>query len=198
MIISRLHVIRSLLLSLPFLSNPIYAGPTEWEIDKEHFSITFAVDHIGFQKQLGLFLEASGTFNYDPETQILETGRVEVQAKSIFSNNDDRDDHVRGRDFLDARRNPVIVFEATEYSADTAMQGQVMGNLTLLGETHPVTLEITINKQAKYPFGHRKETLGVSAYTTIQRSLWGMDYGVGNQLVGDDVTLQFEFEAVAQ
>jgi polyisoprenoid-binding protein YceI len=134
--------------------------------------------------------------------------------QSIFSNHKQRDDHLRSRDFLNARRNPVIVFEATDYTPDTtgasseseangangerAETGVLTGDLTLLGNTHPVELDVTINKQARYPFGHRRETLGISARTMILRSLWGMDYGVADALVGDEVTLRFEFEALQQ
>ncbi len=177
------------------------AEPADWEIDAEHFSIAFEAEHIGFQKQLGMFLEGSGRFNYDPENRRLSTGRVEIQAASIFSNNDDRDKHLSGRDFLNVKRNPAIVFEATGFAPGNdvaAKRGTLTGNLTLLGETHPVELEVIINKQAKYPFGHRKETLGISAHTTILRSQWGMDYGVAKDLVGDEVTLRFEFEAIRQ
>jgi polyisoprenoid-binding protein YceI len=178
------------------------AESADWKIDPEHFSIAFEAEHIGFQKQLGMFLEGSGHFNYDPETRILNTGRVEIQAGSIFSNNKDRDKHLTGRDFLDSGKNPIIVFEATEFAPDNnsngSQRGTLTGNLTLVGETHPVVLEVIINKQGKYPFGHRKETLGISARATILRSRWGMDYGVGNNLVGDEVTLRFEFEALRQ
>jgi polyisoprenoid-binding protein YceI len=179
-----------------------HAEPADWKIDPEHFSIAFEVEHIGFQQQLGMFLEGSGEFNYDPQTQALSSGRVELQAGSIFSNNKDRDKHLSGRDFLDIKRNPIIFFEANEFTPnnqDTDKQsGTLTGNLTLIGETHPVVLEVIINKQDKYPFGHRKETLGISARVKILRSLWGMDYGVGNNLVGDEVTLRFEFEALRQ
>ncbi len=192
-------------LSLTLLSPLIFsvgiaqAQPADWQIDPEHFSIAFEASHVGYQKQLGLFLEGSGSFRYDPETRVLSSGRVEIQAESIFTNLRARDNHLRGRDFLNARRNPLIVFEATEFTAgDDAMSGTLNGNLTLIGETHSVELEVTINKRAEYPFGHRRETLGISAQTTITRSLWGMDYGVEDDLVGDEVTLRFEFEALRQ
>jgi polyisoprenoid-binding protein YceI len=176
------------------------AEPADWEIDPEHFSIAFAAEHVGFQQQLGLFLDASGNFRYDDETRELSAGQVEVRADSVFTNHEDRDDHLRSRDFLDARRNPIIVFMATSFvpSNDDITRGTLTGNLTLLGQTHPVVLEVTINKQARYPFGHRRETLGISAHTTIQRSRWGMDYALADNLVGDDVTLRFEFEALRQ
>lgn len=187
---------------LTFIATPASAEMADWEIDAEHFSIAFEAGHIGFQQQLGFFLEGSGNFRYDTESQEFGAGRVEVVADSIFSNNDARDNHLKGRDFLNARRNPVIVFEATEFVPDGndtgALKGTLSGNLTMIGETHPVELEVSLNKLARYPFGHRKETLGISASATINRSQWGMDYGVANDMVGDLVRLRFEFEAIRQ
>lgn len=172
-----------------------HAEPADWEIDPEHFSIIFGAEHVGYQHQLGMFLDASGVFRYDPETQELSGGRVEVRAGSVFTNHDERDDHLRSDDFLDASNHPVIVFEATGYTPDNGNDGGTLsGDLTLLGNTHPVELDVTINKRATYPFGHRRETLGISAGTTIRRSRWGMDYAM--DLVGNEVTLRFEFEAL--
>jgi len=198
----RSNLVRSLSVTMMLISGTAHTEPADWKIDAEHFSIAFEVEHIGFQKQLGMFLEGSGDFSYDPQTRALSSGRVELQASSIFSNNKDRDKHLSGRDFLNIKKSPIIVFEATEFTPnneDTGKQrGTLTGNLTLIGETHPVVLDVIINKQDRYPFGHRKETLGISARGTILRSLWGMDYGVGNNLVGDEVTLRFEFEALRQ
>jgi polyisoprenoid-binding protein YceI len=189
----------ALLSTLVLAANLAQAEPADWEIDPEHFSIGFEAGHVGFQKQLGMFLEGSGSFRYDPATRELSSGHVEIEADSIFTNLRARDTHLRGRDFLSSRRNPLIVFEATEFTANAGdTNGSLTGNLTILGETHPVVLEVTINKQAEYPFGHRRETLGISANTTISRSLWGMDYGVADDLVGDEVMLRFEFEALRQ
>lgn len=183
-------------------TNQVNAEAADWAIDPEHFSIVFGAEHAGYQQQMGMFLEGSGSFNYDPETRQLNSGRVEIEAASLFTNHEDRDDHLKGRDFLNVRRNPLIVFESTgftsEEGADGVVTGTLSGNLTLIGETNPVDLMVTINKQARYPFGHRKETLGISAHTTINRSEWGMNYGVSNNLVGDAVTLRFEFEGIRQ
>lgn len=174
------------------------AEPADWKIDPEHLSVAFDVEHIGYQHQIGMFLEAGGSFRYDPETRELASGRFEVAAASVFTAHEKRDEHVRNNDFLDVDSHPTIVFEATGYTPGAGDGGTLAGNLTLLGQTHPVELDVTINKRAKYPFGHGKETLGVSARTTIQRSRWGMDYAVSNNLVGDEVALRFEFEAIRQ
>ena len=58
--------------------------------------------------------------------------------------------------------------------------GKVTGNLTLLGQTHPLTLDVTWNKSDAYPFGHGKHTIGISARGTVKRSLYGMTYAVAN------------------
>ena len=76
--------------------------------------------------------------------------------------------------------------------------GLVHGELEVIGQKRPVTLEITLNKAAVYPFGHKKETLGISARTTFNRSDFSMAYGVDNGLVGDEVILMLEFEALKQ
>lgn len=189
-----------LLFVLFVMSPSLQAEQADWEIDPEHFSIVFGADHIGYQQQLGMFLKGSGSFRFDPETGILANGRVEIQADSVFSNHEDRDDHLRGGDFLNARRNPLIVFEASNFvpSEEDSSFGTLNGSLTMLGETHPVELDVVINKRESYPFGHRQETLGISAHTVITRSTWGMDYGVADELVGDEVSLRFEFEAIRQ
>lgn len=174
------------------------AEPREFKIDPDHFSIGFLVDHVGYAKQLGKFLEGEGHFVYDEQANELISGAVTIAADSIFTNHRRRDRHLRSNDFLHARRHDKIRFEATEYRPDDAGGGTLEGKLSLLGQTHPVQLQVTINKTGEYPFGHEAYTIGVSARTTIRRSQWGMDYGIADGLVGDEVELMFELEALRQ
>lgn len=184
------------------VAGPVQAEPRDYRIDPEHFTIAFRIDHLGYADMTGLFLKGSGSFVYDETTRSLKSGRVVVAADSVFTNHTARDRHVRDSDFLDAGRHPEIVFEADSFtpSGDEAgrLHGRLDGRLTLLGQTRPVTLEVVLNKAATYPFGHRRHTLGVSARTVIKRSEWGMDYGVARGMVGDEVTLDFGFEALRQ
>ena len=186
----------ALLSLLAFFDGVARAEPNTWEIDPEHFSIVFETEHIGYQSQLGFFLKGGGEFHFDTETFEFFSGHVEIETSSIFTNSQNRDEHLRGKDFLNSRRHPTALFEANEFVPNQQRSGgDLKGNLTLLGTTHPITLHIILNKQAKYPFGHRKETIGISASTVISRSRYGMDYGVSNDMVGDTVILRFEFEA---
>ncbi len=192
---------RSTLLAL-LVSAPLAAAPATYRIDPEHFSIAFLIEHIGYERLIGQFTRASGDFVYDEQSKQLRSGVVEVHAASVSTHHEPRDNHVRSGDFLDAEKHPLIRFVATAYQPDgrsgSEPGGILRGDLTMLGQTHPVELKVRLNKAAQYPFGHRKHTLGVSVRATIRRSRWGMHYGVTNKMVGDEVELLFEFEALRQ
>ena len=171
------------------------AEPKRFEIDQDHFSVAFLVDHIGYAQQLGQFLKGSGAFVYDPSTDELISGEVVIEADSIFTNHRRRDGHLKNSDFLDVRRHEEIRFVATEWDAQT---NTLNGELTLLGQTQPVSLEASVNKLEDYPFGHGKPTLGVSVRGAINRSEWGMTYGIEQGMVGDVLTLLIELEAIQE
>jgi len=191
--------VRCILLSAALAScSAAFAESREFRIDPDHFSIAFRIGHIGYADQIGLFLEAEGRFVYDADANQLSSGEVTVAADSVFTNHDRRDAHLRDDDFLDASRYETIRFEAREWQPDSPEAGTLLGDLTLLGTTRPVELAVTLNKLADYPFGHRRPTLGLSASATIRRSEWGMTYGVEDDLVGDEVHLMFELEAIAE
>ena len=156
----------SILLTL-LVSAPLAAAPATYRIDPEHFSIAFLVEHIGYERLIRQFTQASGEFVYDEQTKQLRSGFVEVRAASVTTHHDRRDAHVRSGDFLDTGKHPLIRFVATEYRSKGDSDGTLRGDLTMLGQTHAVELEVRLNKAAQYPFGHRKHTLGVSASTTI-------------------------------
>lgn len=172
------------------------AEPRSYKIDEDHFALTFEVNHLGYASVIGMFLEAEGQFEYDAEARDVPSGKVVVQSESVFSNHEKRDEHLRKDDFLHSSEYPEITFEVTDFEATGENTGKLTGDLTMLGETHPVTLDVTLNKAAEYPIGHEEYTLGLSASTTIQRSNWGMTYALDPMLVGDDVHLRFEFEAI--
>lgn len=180
------------------VSTSASSEPRKYEIDSEHFSIGFLIGHVGYEQLLGMFLKGEGAFVYDEETSALSEGRVTIVSNSVFTNHEERDEHVKGDDFLDVDDHESIVFEAGNLTSEDGTTGKLDGSLTMLGKTMPVVLDVTLNKAAKYPFGHEEHTLGISARTTIKRSEWGMGYGVEKNLVGDEVAIILEFEAIRQ
>jgi polyisoprenoid-binding protein YceI len=180
------------------LPSTAQAAPQAFEIDTEHFSIGFRANHAGYEDVLGMFLKAEGGFTYDAETDAISDLRIVIAADSVFTNHDKRDRHLRGSDFLNAGEFPEIVFTGTRAEKTGENTGLIHGELELLGVTRPVTVEVTLNKAADFPFGHKKYTLGISADTTVKRSEFGMTYAIEGGLVGDSIDLFFEFEALAQ
>lgn len=182
--------------ALTLAATQVAAEPHRYEIDPTHTTIAFMVDHIGYADTLGVFLDFEGGFTYDMDAKELSDLEITVKTASVESFNEARDNHVRNKDFLDVENYPVMTFTAQGGTATSDTTGTVEGNLTLLDQTQPLVLEVTLNKAAKYPFGHSRFTLGISARGTVQRSAFGMTYAVENGFVGDDVQLIIETEAM--
>jgi len=185
------------LMTLALTPVGLSAEPARYVIDPEHFSIVFHADHIDYARVWGMFLDAEGSFVFDEEARELSELEVTVEAASVFTNDDSRDGHLRSGDFLDAERNPEITFVMTGAEPTGERTGEITGDLTLRGETHPVTLDVTWNKSEQRPYSD-EYVIGISAETTITRSDWGMTYAVANDWVSDDIPLIFELEAIRQ
>ncbi|MDW3224712.1 MAG: YceI family protein [Paracoccaceae bacterium] len=191
-----MHLLTSTALATVVFGASAMAEPARFELDPSHTTVFFTVDHIGYARTLGIFGTVSGTFAYDLETQDLSDVQVSIDAASVNTFHDARDGHVRNKDFLDVSNHPEITFAASAGTAASETGGTVTGDLTILGQTQPVTLDVTLNKVAEYPFGHKRLVLGLSMETTINRSDFGMSYAVDNGLVGDTVYIQVETEAM--
>ena len=178
------------------------AEPREYRIDPDHFSIAFAVDHIGFGDVIGLFLSGQGSFVYDEEARRLISAQATIDADSIFTNHDARDRHLRSGDFLNASASPAISFVARTATPIDGNRGRVAGDLTIRGVTQPVTLDVELVGAGAYPFAttgpEPNYVLGVTMTTTLQRSDFGMTYAVDNGWVGDEVDVTIAFEAIRQ
>lgn len=169
--------------------------PNRYEIDPDHFSIGFLVEHVGYSKVLGMFRKASGSYTFDEATGELSDLIVTIETESVFTNHRKRDEHLKSADFLNASEFPTLVFTAAGATAVANKRFRIDGELELLGVREPVTLEATWNKSGEYPFGGNPYVMGVSARGSFKRSAFGMNYAVDNGWVGDEVELILEFEA---
>lgn len=174
------------------------AESARYELDPEHVVVAFLVEHIGFARVLGSFGQVEGGFTFDEASGELGDVSVTVATDSVSTAHADRDRHLQSGDFLDTRKFPVMSFTANGATRTGERQFEVDGELTLLGVTRPLTLTATWNKSGDYPIGRNAYAMGVSARGSLNRSEFGMDYGVGNGWVGDDVSIIIEFEARRQ
>jgi len=178
-----------------------HAEAARYELDPEHLTVAFLVDHIGYAKTLGQLRKASGSFRYDEASGALSELRVVVETASVDSGHAKRDGHLRGRDFLDVERFPTMTFTARGAQRVGASGYRIEGELELLGKRRPLVLEAQLNKHAQYPLGPplmKPTVAGASARGRLRRSDFGMSYGVADGLVGDEVELIVELEARRQ
>jgi polyisoprenoid-binding protein YceI len=178
-------------------AGPASAQAARFEIDPDHLSIGFLVQHIGYTNILGMFRSAKGSYSYDEKTGVLTDVRIEVETASVFTNHRKRDDHLKGPDFLNSGEFPKMIFTAAGAQRSGDKNFQVNGNLELLGRSLPMTLQATVNKIAEDETAtfRKPYVMGVSARGSFKRSAYGMRYGVENGWVGDEVSMIIEFQA---
>jgi polyisoprenoid-binding protein YceI len=180
---------------------PAMAQTARYELDPDHLTVAFLVDHVGYAKTLGLFRTARGSYSFDEANGRLSAVRIEVDTSSVFSNQRKRDEHLKGPDFLNSSEFPRMVFTADSARRTGDRSFEIAGQLQLLGKTQPLSLQATWNKSAESPlggFGRKPYVMGVSARGSFKRSAFGMNYAVANGWVGDEVALIIEFEAIRQ
>lgn len=192
----RPHTLAALCALGAFIALPAQAAPQRYELDPAHTTVAFTIQHLGYADTLGLFGDVTGSFTYDMDTQTLSDVSVTVTADSLNTLNEARDEHVRSGDFLNVSAHPTITFTADGGTPASETSGTVTGEVTILGETRPLTLDVTLVGQGPYPFGHQRFVLGLSARGSLKRSDFGMSYGVDNGLVGDEVQILIETEAM--
>lgn len=190
---------RSLTLAALLLGLSVPAARAEmarYDLDPDHVVVAFLVKHIGYENVLGTFAGVTGHFLFDPETRTLGAVEVSIGAETVDTRHEARDGHVKSADFLNVAAFPTITFTADGGSPRSQTEGTVAGTVTILGVSQPLSLDVTLNKVAPYPFGHGKETVGISARGSLDRSAFGMSYGLAGEMVGDRVELIIEAEAI--
>ncbi|GAA6155262.1 YceI family protein [Pyruvatibacter sp. HU-CL02332] len=162
-------------------------------IDESHVHAAFKVSHLGFSETIGGFDKISGSFTLDAENLSASSVSVTIDTASVDSGWDARDEHLRGDDFFKVEEFPDMTFASTSVEPTGDTTAKVTGDLTMLGQTHPVTLDVTFNQAGKHPFSG-KYVAGFSATGTLDRTQWGMEYGV--PAIGKDIDLMIQAEGV--
>jgi polyisoprenoid-binding protein YceI len=168
-------------------------APGKWELDHDHTVLSFVARHMIFTKVRGRFIDFSGAIHIEED---LAQSRVElsIDAASLATGVNDRDNHLRSADFLNVDEFPTIEFKST--AVDLAAS-TLTGDLTIRGTTHPVTLPFTYEGMAPYPWGGARAMW--SAHTEIAREDWDVSWNValetGGWLVSKNVELDIEAQA---
>jgi polyisoprenoid-binding protein YceI len=170
---------------------------TQWDFDLSHSSINFHVRHLMVSKVHGRFAAWKGVLELDDQDLTKSRLEVTIDAASIDTKEQKRDDHLRSADFFDADKYPTLTFKSTQIQR-TSDGYTVTGDLTIKDVTKRVTLEVEGGDQVNDPWGGTRT--GFSAKTSINRKEFGLNWNValeaGGFLVGDKIEIGLEIEAV--
>jgi polyisoprenoid-binding protein YceI len=171
-----------------------------WTLDLTHSTVGFTVRHMVVAKVRGHFSKFSIDLNYVPENPLASSVNAVIEAASIDTKVEQRDNHLRSPDFFDVANFPTLTFASTSVKKTSDEGFEIQGNLTIRGITKPVTLEVEGGGLAKDPWGNTRT--GFSAKTSILRKDFGLTWNqaleTGGVLVGEKVEIELDLEVVQQ
>jgi polyisoprenoid-binding protein YceI len=193
-----LIVVLSLMLVLPAAAqlqptNAQSSNVQTWNIDPAHTAAQFSVRHLGISTVRGAFTKVSGSVQYDPSDPTKTTIEATIDANSVDTRVEKRDNDLRSPDFFDVAKYPTLIFKSKRVETAGAGKLKLVGDLTIHGVTEEVVLDVDgPSAPIKDPRGNLH--MGVSATTTVNRK----DFGVNGAAaaVGDEVPITIDMELV--
>ncbi|MGW3071971.1 MULTISPECIES: YceI family protein [unclassified Kitasatospora] len=172
----------------------------DYVLDPTHTRIGFVARHAMVTKVRGAFHQFEGTAHLDGKEPSRSSVQVVIKAASIDTGVEQRDQHLRTNDFLDAPTYPDITFRSTAVEARSDSDYRVTGDLTIKDTTRPVTIDFEYTGNAVDPYGNLR--VGLEGSVTINRKDYGVTWNAalegGGVLVGEKVVLEFDISAIRQ
>jgi polyisoprenoid-binding protein YceI len=173
---------------------------TSWKIDGSHSAVEFVVKHMMVSRTKGRFTKFDGTIELDEQDLANSSVTVEIDVASLDTHDPKRDEHLRSADFFDVATYPVITFASTKILPRGGDKFQIVGDLTIRGVTDKVVLEAEKTGANTSPWG--QQVVGFEASTGVNRKDFGLTWNValetGGFLVGDNIKINLEVEAIKQ
>ncbi|MFL5589170.1 MAG: YceI family protein [Ktedonobacteraceae bacterium] len=171
-----------------------------WQFDPYHTQVEFAAKHLGMMTVRGHFAEITATGHIDPDHPEASSVDVTIQTASIRTHNAQRDNDLRSSNFLEVDKYPTITFKSTKIEPAGQDRYTMTGELTIKGNTRPVTLNVVKYGEFNDPnmMGHR---IAYSAEGQINRKEFGLTFNMmldGKWIVSDEVQILIEGEFVEQ
>ena len=185
---------RLTLLAFAFLAmSPLcFSEPQTWQIDPNHTAAQFSVKHLGISTVRGVFEKTSGTVTFDPGDSTKTSIDATIDATTVNTRVQMRDNDLRSPRFLDVQKFPTIKFKSTRTEAAGTGKLKVTGDLTIHGVTKPAVLDVDTSSQPiTDPMG-KGLRMGASATTKINRTDFGITTLPG--VVGDDIQIVLDVE----
>ncbi|WP_118136071.1 YceI family protein [Oceanicella sp. SM1341] len=169
--------------------------------DPGHTNVRASWTHVGFSRQQLNFRTVTGTVELDKDD--LNSAKIDmtIDTSSLDTGVSALDEHLKSADFFDADEYGEAHFVSTSVEPTSDTTATVTGDLTIKDETHPVTLDVTLNAMGEHPLGqfmdfYKGDWIGVTATGTIKRSDWGLDMMV--PAISDEIDLFISVEMKAE
>ena len=188
----------TLSLVAPAAADPVNQDPARvpagtYQLDPRHASLIVRIGHLGgFSRFTLRFDRLAGGFTYDPATWATTRAEITVDPRSVNTGLADFDKELAGPRYFDAERNPQISFVTRQIEATGAV-GKITGDLTFMGQTKPVVLDVTFNGSGPGLLGAGTR-MGFSGTTRLKRSDWGLTHL--RSFTSDEIDLVIEVEFV--
>ncbi|MER5257042.1 YceI family protein [Streptomyces sp. NPDC002855] len=170
----------------------------QWTIDRPHSRIGFSVRHAMVTTVRGAFADYDSTLYFDGARPSESRAEIVIRIASVDTGVEQRDTHLIGADFFDARRHPEMSFRSTSTVHEGGETFRMAGDLTIRGVSRPVELQLDYLGSVVDPFGF--ERAGFDGTTTIDRTDWDLVYNqrleTGGAMVSEKVRLQFDISAI--
>ena len=164
-----------------------------WQIDPNHSAAQFSVRHLGVSTVRGAFTKVAGSAKHDPADRSKDSLEATIDANSVDTRVEMRDNDLRSAHFLEVQKYPTITFHSKQTKVEGAGKLQITGDLTIHGVTKEVLLEVDgPSAPIKDPWGNQR--IGASATTKINRQ----DFGISGMpgVVGDEITITIDAELI--
>ena len=173
------------------------AQAATYVLDTDHSAVSFKIRHL-FSYVQGAFDKFEGTFEYEPGKPETWKAQAVIQAASINTRVEKRDNHLRSKDFLETDTYPTLTFTSTKVTDVKPEGAKLYGLLKIRGVEKPVVLNLQIHGAGKDPWGNLRS--GFTATTTLHRKDFGLTWNktveTGQLLVGDEVEITLEVEGL--
>ncbi|MFB8376216.1 YceI family protein [Paenibacillus taichungensis] len=170
----------------------------KWEVDPDHSSVEFSVTHLMINKIKGVFERFEAVLSFDPNDVTTMGIQASIDANSITTRQQQRDEHLRSEDFFHAAKYPAITFQSTSCVLAGERQYELTGNLTLHGVTKLITFHTVFEGFNKDPRG--RERVGFHSTARIDRNEFGLTFNspleTGGIVVGNEVSIELYIEAI--
>jgi polyisoprenoid-binding protein YceI len=177
-------------------TNPQSAPKGKYKVDPSHTSVLFCIRHNGIADYCGRFNTVSGSMSFNGGQPEKSSVSVEIDVNSLDTPSDKLDGELKSS-FFETAKFPTATFKSTSVKVTGKNEGEIAGNLTLHGVTKPVTLKATFGGGKMHAFADTY-VVGFSGTATFKHADFAFPAVVWRSFIGDDVTIYFESELLAE